>query len=343
MNTPLASPVDLDVGPEEAMRLHRLMTAYLSSKALFAAVRLGVFDALADGGGTPEEVGAKVGLPERPARVLLLALAGEELIVRVHGRYHNSPVANSFLVSHAPRYLGALANHQDTHFAKLVELEQALRTGEPVLLAEQYTGEYTAGPQAWARRWAEVFRASAQLMAEDLAAAVPLASRRHLVDLGCASCAYSISTARANPGLAVTAVDQPAIAEVGTQLVQEAGLADRITVQPGNIFEDRYPDCDVALLSHVIQGFSRERARALLAHVYDWLPPGGLIVVHSHLPERARSPFPYQFGLILLINNTQGGEAHDEALTRDWLTEIGFRDVRAAEVSPISAALTATK
>jgi len=328
---------------EQGLRLHRLMTGYLSSKALFTAVSLNVFDVLAAGDATAEEVAGKLGLPPRSARVLLLALQGEGLVVRLGDRYHNAPVATEFLVSTSPRYMGALARHQDAHYAKLVQLEEALRTGAPVQLGQQYTGEFNAGPQAWARRWAEVFRASSQLMAEDLAAAVDLTGRRRLVDLGCASCAYSMALARANPTLAVTAVDQPAVAEVAAEFVAEAGLADAVAVRPGNIFTDRFDDCDVALLSHVIQGFDRERARALLAHVYDWLPEGGLLVLHSHLPERAGLPFPYQFGLILLINNTQGGEPHDQALTEEWLRDIGFRQVRVRDVSPISAVVEATK
>jgi len=130
---------------------------------------------------------------------------------------------------------------------------------------------------------------------------------------------------------------------VAREFVAEAGLADRIDVRGGNIFVDRFPDVEVALLSHVIQGFDRDRARALLAHVYEWLPDGGLLVLHSHLPEQASLPFPYLFGLILLINNNQGGEPHDQALTEKWLREAGFRDITAHVVSPISAILTATR
>lgn len=330
-------------GPDQAMRLHRVLTAYLSSKALFSAVRLGVFDVLANGPATAEQVASKLALPARSARVLLLALAGEDLVSRVDGQYRNTAVAAEYLVSTAPKYLGALAGHQEAHFAKMVDLTDALRSGEPVRLGAQYTGEFDGGPLAWARRWAEVFRASSQLMAEDLAGALDLTGRRHLVDLGCASGSYAMALARAFPHLAVSAVDQPAVAEVAGTFVAEAGLTGRVDVQPGNIFTDRYPQCDVALLSHVIQGFGPPRARELLAHVYQWLAPGGLLVVHSHLPEQARLPFPYQFGLILLINNTQGGEAHDEAVTTQWLTEVGFTDLRVREVSPISAVLTAIR
>lgn len=336
MTTPEATTAD-------SMRLHRLMMGYLSSKALFAAIRLGVFDALRAGPATAEEVAAKVGLPERSARVLLLAVEGERLVTRTGDQYGNAPIAETYLTSGGPRYLGPLATHQESHFAKLMQLETALRDDAPVQLEAQYTGEFQGGPQAWARRWAEVFRSSSQLVAEDLATQAALTGQRHLVDLGCASAGYSIAFAKRYPDLAVTAVDQPAVAEVAAEFVTEAGLSERIEVRGADIFAETFPDCDVVLLSHVIQGFSRERARNLLAHVHGWMPAGGRLIIHSHLPEQASQPFPYQFGLILLLNNTQGGEPHSQATTEGWLREVGFREVTVTRVSPISAALAATK
>ena len=326
----------------EAIRLHRLMTGFLASRALFSAVELGVFDALGRGECTAEELGTRVGLAERPARVLLLALEGEDLVRGSAGRYRNAPVASRYLVSCSADYIGPLGAHQAAHFDKLTQLTQALRDNEPVRAGSTYSGAYVDA-RPWARRWAETTRASSRLMAEDLAARAPLPGRRHLVDLGCASAAYSLALARANPNLKVTAVEQPAIAEVAGEYVAEAGLGGQVEVRPGNIFVDAFPECDVALLSHVIQGFERDRARQLIEHVYGWLPEGGELLLHSHVPERATVPFPYLFGLILLVNNTQGGEAHGEELTREWLAGARFRDVRVIEVSPISVLIRATK
>ncbi len=326
----------------DAASLHRVMTGYLASKALFSAVELGVFDALDEGPCTAEELGHRVKLPPRPARMLLLALLGVDLVTRDGDHYVNTELASTYLVSRSPAYMGPLATHQDTHFTKFARLTEALRNDEPVRAGDNYSGAF-GGDQQWARRWTEITRASSLLMAEDLAAVAPLDGRRHLVDLGCASCAYSMAFARANPGLRVTAVDMPAVSEVAKEFVAQAGLADRVTVRPANIFVDTFQQCDTALLSHVIQGFERERSRALIEHVYGWLPPGGELLVHTHLPERASVPFPYLFGLILLINNTQGGEAHGEELTRGWLEQAGFRELRVVEVSPISALIRAVK
>lgn len=340
----MTSPTGADIGPrqEDAVRLHRLMTGYLASKALFSALELRLFDALEKGPCTAEELGERVGLAGRPARSLLLSLLGEELVGKDGPQYHNKPIASTFLVATSPQFMGPLAVHQDTHFGKLTKLTDSLRDDKPVRAGENYSGAF-GDDKAWARRWAEITRASSLLMAENLAGRVRLEGRKHLVDLGCASCAYSIALARSNPELPITAVDQPAVAEVAAEFVAAAGLSGRVTVHGSNIFTDTFTDCDVALLSHVIQGFERDRARQLINHIYGWLPAGGQLLLHTHLPERAQTPFPFLFGLILQINNTQGGEAHDEELTCRWLREAGFGDIQVSTASPISALIQATK
>lgn len=337
------APAPTEYRSADAAKVHRTMMAYLSSKALFAAMELGIFDSLdRDGPGTAEEVGARVGLAERPARVLLLALLGERLVRCEDGRYRNDPAATSFLVRTSPEYVGALVEHQQAHYRKFDHLTEALRTDQPVQLGENYSTAF-GDDQAWARRMSEVTRGTYILMAEDLATKVRLDGHTHMVDLGCASCVYSIGFARTHPDLHITAVDTAPVAAVGARNVEAAGLSDRITVQPGDIFTDTYGDCDAALLSNVLQGFDRERARRLIAHICSWLPTGGELVLHTHLPERANSPFPYQFGLILVVNNNQGGEAHDEAVTRQWCAEAGFREVDVEVVSPISSVVRARK
>lgn len=338
----MTGPAGHGIRHEDAVRLHRLMTGYLASKALFAAIELQVFDALEKGSCAAEELGERVGLAPRPARTLLLALLGEGLVGRDGGQYRNEPIAGAFLVTSSPHYMGALATHQDTHYGKLTQLTDSLKDNKPVRPGGNYSGAF-GDDKAWARRWAEITRASSLLMAENLAGHARLEGRRHLVDLGCASGDYSIALAKANPDLPITAVDQPNVAQVAAEFVEAAGLTGQVTVRPSNIFTDTFGDCDVALLSHVIQGFERDRARELIIHVYDWLPEGGQLLLHTHLPERAQTSFPYLFGLILQINNTQGGEAHDQDLTCRWLREAGFGAIEVSTASPISALISAVK
>jgi cyclopropane fatty-acyl-phospholipid synthase-like methyltransferase len=188
-----------------------------------------------------------------------------------------------------------------------------------------------------------VTRAASLLMVDGLVANASLKGNRHLVDLGCGSAAYSIALANANPELRITAVDRPALCELARHNVAEAGLNDRIKVVEGDIFTDRFADADVALLSNVVEGFAPDRAKEVLRQVHDWLPPDGELLLHAHMWEHGRTPFPFNIGLILLVNNTVGGEPYGAQVTEGWLKEIGFDGVSTVAVSPISALTRARK
>jgi N,N-dimethyltransferase len=324
-----------------AVRLHSIMFGYLSSKAVFSALELGIFDALETRPGTAEEVAAELELPERSVRLLLLALLGSELVVLDGDVYRTAPDVAPYLLSDSPQYVGSLAAHQAAHFGRFAHLSEAIRQNAPVPTG--LAGDHPAfgGPE----RFARITRTAAMMMmAEGLARHAPLQGRRHLVDLGCGSCVYSIALAKAHPDLRVTAVDRPSLQQFASASVADAGLSDRITVREGDILVDRFEPGEVALLSNVAEGYDAERAAKLVKQVYDWLPEGGELLLHSHMWEQAETPFPFTIGLILLVNNGQGGEPYGAAVTRGWMEAAGFREIHPAiTVSPISAVVRAVK
>jgi hypothetical protein len=326
---------------DELARLHRLMTAYLGSKALFTALELGVFDKLEQGPATLEEMQQRLGLARRPTHSLLLALLGENLIERSDGRYRNTGAGRAFLLSDSPHYVGPFAAHQDGHFTKFAKLIDVLRSDAPLVPGDGYKPAFGGGDD-WPRRLVQAANVSAMLQAEPLASKVSLAGHQHLIDLGCGGGAYSMALARRNPGLRVTGIDQPPIVAVTTGLMAEAGLTDRVTVRSADIFNDTF-DGDVALVSHVLDGFGEPKVRELIEHVYGWLPRGGELIIHTHLPERGEVPFPYMMGLILVVNNTMGGELREGETYVRLMRDAGFRDATASTVSRISSVVRAVK
>jgi N,N-dimethyltransferase len=317
------------------------MFGYLSSRALFSAIELGVFDALEERPATAEDLGKRLGLAARPARLLLLALLGEQIVNRDGEMYRNAPVASRYLVGTSPDSIVPLAAHQAAHFAKFSQLTQALQDNAPVRMEAQGDHPAFGGPE----RFAQITRTAAtMMMAGGLAEHLASVGRQHLVDLGCGSCVYSIALAKANPDLRITAVDRPSLCQLAGSEIASAGLGDRINVRPSDIFVDSFTGADIALLSNVAEGYDPARAQALIRHVYEWLPVGGELLIHSHMWEHARTPFPYTVGLILVVNNAQGGEPYGEVVTREWLTDTGFTTVDpAVAVSPISAVIRAVK
>ena len=71
---------------------------FMASKALFAALEIGVFTVLADGPLAPADLAARTGLAARRLRTLLHSLAGVGLLVRDGDMFGNAPAADRYLV-----------------------------------------------------------------------------------------------------------------------------------------------------------------------------------------------------------------------------------------------------
>jgi SAM-dependent methyltransferase len=323
------------------------MTAYLQSKAVFVAVELGLFDTLERGGRTVDELAADLGIDKRPTRALVFALHGLQLVSRDGVKYQNTEEASRFLVARKPEYMGSFAEHQDQHFGNFAKLMEAMRENTSLtkrVLKDGYSnqGAATGESRAGTSRFIQAARVSSRLQADNLAATAPLSDVGRLLDLGCGSGDYSVAIARKNPEIRIIAMDYPAVCELASRNVAEAGVGDIVEVRPNDILRDPWPDCDAILLSHVLDGYGPQRAAQLIEKIYRALPPGGKLLVHSHMPSLATGVFPYLFGLILL-GNTEEGEVRDVDDIIGWVREAGFRDVETHTVSLLSGLLTAYK
>lgn len=332
---------------QDSSRVHTILTAYLQSKAVFTALDLGVFEALAKSARTIEQLAVELDLERRPTRALLVALTGLDLVRRVGDAYENTAESSRYLVQGEPEYMGGFAEHQDKHFAHFDKLVEAVRTNSSLnqrVLKGGYRDQGAAAGEGreGTSRLIQAMRVSSRLQADLLAAAAPLDGVDHVVDLGCGSGDYSIALARHNPELAVTSLDYPAVCDLVRANVKDAGVSSQVTVQPADIMNDPWPKTSTVLLSHVLDGYGSERASHLIQRIYDHLPEGGRLLVHAHMPSLATGLFPYMFGLILLVN-TEEGEVRDSEDILGWVRAAGFRSVETSNVSLLSGLVVATK
>jgi 3-hydroxy-5-methyl-1-naphthoate 3-O-methyltransferase len=161
------------------------------------------------------------------------------------------------------------------------------------------------------------------------------------MDVGGGSGAVSIALCRAFPRLEAVVIDQPPVAARAAVHVEDAGLADRITTWPANLFEDGLPPrCDVAVLANVLHDFSPERAREIIGRVHTALPDGGRLLILEIVPDddRRGPPLSVVFSVAMIVN-TAGGDAHTVAQYREWLAGAGFGDIT---VSPVPGRMVTT-
>ena len=109
-----------------------LIDAFRSSKAMFVAVSLGVFDSLERGPGSAEELAAEVEAQSEPMERLLDACVGLGLLSKHDGVYKNQPVASTYLCRGTPATLVGYILYSDKVLYQLwSNLENAIRHGGP--------------------------------------------------------------------------------------------------------------------------------------------------------------------------------------------------------------------
>jgi hypothetical protein len=106
--------------------------AFLASKTLLSAVAMEVFTELAKHPEDLETLQGRLGLHPRAARDFLDALVALGFLLRIDGKYQNTPETDLFLDKSKPSYVGGIlemANHRLFRFWG--RLTDALRTGQP--------------------------------------------------------------------------------------------------------------------------------------------------------------------------------------------------------------------
>lgn len=317
-----------------------LFLGFWIARSVMAAVELGVFDTLdgdgATGGLSLEEAQARLGLATRPARALLDTCVATQLLEKADGRYRNSPLAARYLTSGSEYSLRNYVLDERWCWPAWGRLEDALRADHQ-LLPEDAEG-YHAFPEDF---FLDFLHGHSLAMGERLAAAVDLGAVTRLMDVGGGSGAVSIALCRAFPHLEAVVVDQAPVAARAAVHVEDAGLADRITTWPANVFEDGLPPgCDAAVLANVLHDFSPERAREILGRVHAALPAGGRLLILEIVPDddRRGPPLAVAFAVAMIVN-TAGGDAHTVPQYREWLEAAGFTGVT---VTPIAGRMVTT-
>ncbi|MBW2091729.1 MAG: methyltransferase domain-containing protein, partial [Deltaproteobacteria bacterium] len=162
--------------------------------------------------------------------------------------------------------------------------------------------------------------------APKVVAAVNPGKARNLIDVGGGSGTYTLAFLEAAPDMKATIFDLPPVIEMARERVEQAGMMDRVTLVPGNFYEDELPSGhDLALLSAIIHQNSLEQNLDLYRKVFRSLNPGGRLVIRDHVmePDRTRPVDGAMFAVNMLVNTPGGGTwTFDEI--KDGLTKAGF-------------------
>jgi len=244
-----------------------LIEAFRRSKAMFAAVELGIFD-----GRRPADCKELARLLDACVALGLLEKHGDQ--------YINSAVAEKYLRSASPDTLSGYIRYSNTALYPMWgHLEDAVREGShrwkqsfgldgPIFShffrTEEAMREFQRGMHGFGR-----------LSSPAVVSAFNLGRFRRMVDLGGGS-GHLAEAARARfPKLETAVLDLPAVA----------------AIYPGTIgsdfFNDPLPEADLYSLGRILHDWSEEKIGILLAKIHRALPAGGgLLIAEKLLDER---------------------------------------------------------
>jgi hypothetical protein len=132
--------------------IFQVASGFLAAKHLFVAVEIRLFEKLAQGPATLEEMGQRTGIPLRTLRITADAMVALSFIERQGERYRNGPLAATFLAGTGQPDLRPFLHFWNRiSYLRHARLEDAIRTDEIIFkhaLNEQEQSLYSEGVEA---------------------------------------------------------------------------------------------------------------------------------------------------------------------------------------------------
>lgn len=299
-------PVLRRIARREAAAMFDLCAGFVYSQILFACVRLGVFEFLADGPRAARDLAHQARLPRESALRLLEAASALDLVESLGGeRYALGPRGVIVLANPG---IAAMIEHHALLYQDLADPVALLRDPDVPTRIGRYWA-YARNPQARdlapheVADYSALMALSQPLIAEQVLAAYPVERHRCVLDVGGGEGAFLLAVARHTSTPRLMLFDLPGVAERARQRVKDAGLAARVHVVDGDFFKDALPiGADLVTLVRVIHDHDDAQALELLRAVRRCLPDHGTVLLAEPMagaPDAERVGAAY-FGFYLM-------------------------------------------
>lgn len=245
------------------------------ARTVMAATKLDVFESLAAGPLTAEEVAERCGTNPRATGKLLNALLGVGCVQIRGGKYSLSRSARSWVLKDGKN------SFRDQNLMHYLEwrwwehCEEYVRTGKPLRVHQTMTDEEWGIYQRGMRSGIEI---PAQWVARHL----PLkGTARQMLDIGGAHGYFSVAICRRHPRLRSVILDLPEAIRHAAPLLAKEGMGDRIVHRVGNaLTEDLGTEVyDLVFMAALVHHFDDGTNRQLMQRIARALRPGGLVAI----------------------------------------------------------------
>jgi ubiquinone/menaquinone biosynthesis C-methylase UbiE len=326
-------------------KLNLLIEGHAGFQCLWAGVELGLYNLLSKVRGlTRTEIAEGLNLQERAVRVLVTGLVSVGVLLKEGDTYSLSAWADRCLVEGRPEYLGdTMAWQRYIVYPGLEDFAGALRANRNIGL-EKFPGQ---GDSLYARLRSDPFkeRVFARAMEglsrqanEALLESYDFSRFKHLVDIGGGNGTNAMAFARHYPRLKATIMDLPSVCELARQNLEHHGLLSRVSLHPGNVLEDPFPQGpDLILFCHLFSIWDEATDQRLMKKAYDALPAGGALALFGMAMDADdKGPVSTALGNPYFLAIATGtGYLYSLGEYEEWMRKVGFRKLHTVTGLPV--------
>jgi O-methyltransferase domain/Dimerisation domain len=220
----------------------KVAMGFMAAKHLFVASEVGLFEALAAGPATIEELASRTGVPSRTIAIAVAAMVSLGLIEQDGDRYQNGEPAAAFLAGKlGPDLRPMLRFFDQISYPTWQKLADAVRTGN----GQAQYGKFD-------KRQQEIFSAGVESFSGPGAAALAtnydFGRHRKVLDVAGGTGSFLVAVLKRHANLRGTLFELPGPCAIARQQLANVPEGSRIEVIEGDAFRDPLPADHDALI-----------------------------------------------------------------------------------------------
>ncbi|PLX44436.1 MAG: hypothetical protein C0609_05560 [Deltaproteobacteria bacterium] len=303
--------------------MRKLASGYQPAKTFLAALRVGLFDALADGPKDSSALGRLTLCDARAIGIVADALTSVGILHKGEEGYSLSVESERYLVKGSKEYRGAVLEHIHASWEDWSDLEETLRTGsarcrrksESLPKTDEALKNFIMGMENVTRD-----------TAPKVAGRLPLADRERILDLGGGPGNYALAFLAEAPQAKVYHFDLPRVTPIARSFIEGKEGSERVEFISGDFLKDPLGGpYDFIWTSQILHMLPEAEVERMVVDLAKTLTQDGIFCVHEHFLDDAKDgPVPAAFFGVHMLAATPGGRAYSFAELEEMMRGAGL-------------------